>query len=61
MSVLSITADHLRVFLHVLAAAVWVGGHRELTVVGLLPAARGLGAEAGFMSVPNRLLNASIQ
>lgn len=41
---LSITADHLRVFLHVLAATVWVGG--QLTVVGLLPAVRGLGAEA---------------
>lgn len=41
---LSITVDHVRVFLHVLAAAVWVGG--QLTVAGLLPAVRGLGADA---------------
>lgn len=33
-----------RLTLHVLAAAVWVGG--QITMVGLLPTARGLGAEA---------------
>lgn len=41
---LSITADHLRLFLHITAAAVWVGG--QLTVVGLLPTLRGLGGDA---------------
>jgi putative copper export protein len=36
--------DGLRLTLHVLAAAVWVGG--QITLAGLLPAARGLGEAA---------------
>ena len=36
--------DGIRLSLHVLAAAVWVGG--QVTLAGLLPSARGLGAEA---------------
>ncbi len=34
----------IRVFLHVLAAAIWVGG--QLVMVGLLPTARSLGSDA---------------
>jgi putative copper export protein len=36
--------DGVRLALHVLAASVWVGG--QITLVGLLPAARGLGEGA---------------
>jgi putative copper export protein len=36
--------DAIRLSLHVLAATVWVGG--QVTVAGLLPTVRGLGAEA---------------
>ncbi|HUY21840.1 MAG TPA: hypothetical protein VMV22_05825 [Acidimicrobiales bacterium] len=36
--------DGLRLSVHVLAASVWVGG--QITMVGLLPAARGLGEGA---------------
>ncbi len=36
--------DGLRLILHVLAAAVWVGG--QFTVAGLLPAIRSLGEDA---------------
>ena len=36
--------DGIRVSLHVLAAAVWVGG--QATMAGLVPTARGLGAGA---------------
>lgn len=42
--VLSVTVDHVRVFLHIAAAGVWVGG--QLTVVGLLTAIRSFGDEA---------------
>jgi putative copper export protein len=35
--------DTIRLFLHVLAATVWVGG--QLTLAALVPALRGLGAE----------------
>jgi putative copper export protein len=41
--VLSITLEDLRLFLHVLAATVWVGG--QLTLAGLLPALRAAGAD----------------
>lgn len=41
---LTITVDHLRIFLHVLAASVWVGG--QLVLVGLLPTLRRLGDDA---------------
>ncbi|MGH9021458.1 MAG: hypothetical protein ACRDV0_10705 [Acidimicrobiales bacterium] len=36
--------DGLRLALHVLAAAVWVGG--QITLAGLLPTARGFGTDA---------------
>ena len=36
--------DGVRLSLHVLAAAVWVGG--QITLAGLVPTARGLGPEA---------------
>ena len=36
--------DTVRLFLHVLAAAVWVGG--QITVAGLLPVVRRLGPDA---------------
>jgi putative copper export protein len=36
--------DTLRVSLHVLAAAVWIGG--QIVVAGLLPTVRGFGADA---------------
>jgi putative copper export protein len=35
--------DTVRLFLHVLAATIWVGG--QLTLAALVPALRGLGAE----------------
>jgi putative copper export protein len=42
--VLPVTADTIRLFLHILAACVWVGG--QITLAGLLPAVRGLGEDA---------------
>ena len=39
-----ITIDTFRLFLHVLAATIWVGG--QLTLAGLLPALRSLGPDA---------------
>ena len=41
---LPITLDTVRIFLHVLAATVWVGG--QLTLAGLLPGLRALGPDA---------------
>ena len=41
---LSIDLTTVRLFVHVLAAAVWVGG--QLTIAGLLPTARALGDDA---------------
>ena len=38
------TLDTLRLFLHLLAAAVWVGG--QLTLAGLVPGVRALGPDA---------------
>ena len=40
---LPVSWDTIRLFLHVLAATVWVGG--QLTLAALVPALRGLGAE----------------
>ncbi len=40
---LPVTLDAVRLFLHVLAATVWVGG--QLTLAGLLPALRAAGAD----------------
>jgi len=42
--VLAVRLDTVRLFLHVLAATVWVGG--QLTLVGLLPSLRTLGPDA---------------
>lgn len=44
VSRLAPAVDGLRLTLHVLAAAVWVGG--QITVAGLVPSARGLGQGA---------------
>ena len=41
---LRINAETIRLFLHVIAATVWVGG--QLTLVALLPALRSLGDDA---------------
>lgn len=41
---LAITLDTVRVYLHVLAATVWVGG--QLVLAGLVPALRKVGPEA---------------
>ncbi len=40
---LPVSWDTIRLFLHVLAATVWVGG--QFTLAALVPALRGLGAE----------------
>jgi putative copper export protein len=42
--VLPVTADHFRLFLHVVAATVWVGG--QFTLAGLVPTVRTLGDDA---------------
>jgi putative copper export protein len=42
--VLPVTADTVRLFLHVIAATVWVGG--QLTLAGLVPTVRTLGPDA---------------
>jgi putative copper export protein len=41
---LPVSADTIRLFLHTLAATVWVGG--QLTLAGLVPSLRGLGPDA---------------
>lgn len=41
---LASAVDGIRLSLHVLAAAIWVGG--QFTLAGLVPTARGLGADA---------------
>jgi len=41
---LGVTDDTVRVFLHVVAATVWVGG--QLTLAGLVPGLRALGPDA---------------
>jgi putative copper export protein len=41
--VLAVSWDTVRLFLHVLAATVWVGG--QLTLAALVPALRGAGAQ----------------
>jgi putative copper export protein len=41
---LSPAVDGIRLALHVLAASIWVGG--QFTMAGLLPTARGMGADA---------------
>ncbi|HET7488505.1 MAG TPA: hypothetical protein VFJ85_11295 [Acidimicrobiales bacterium] len=40
----SVNADTIRLFLHVVAATIWVGG--QFTLAGLVPAVRGLSPEA---------------
>jgi uncharacterized membrane protein len=42
--VLTVTAGHIRLFLHVIAATIWVGG--QFTLAGLVPVLRPLGADA---------------
>lgn len=41
---MSVDAETIRVFLHVLGASVWVGG--QIVLAGLVPTVRGLGDEA---------------
>jgi putative copper export protein len=42
--VIPVTGDHVRLFLHVIAATVWVGG--QFTLAGLVPALRGISDDA---------------
>jgi len=42
--VLPVTADSIRLFLHVLAATIWVGG--QFTLAGLVPGLRSLSPDA---------------
>jgi putative copper export protein len=42
--VIPVTADQVRLFVHVLAATIWVGG--QFTLAGLLSTVRGLGEDA---------------
>jgi putative copper export protein len=42
-TMLPVNWDTVRLFLHVLAATIWVGG--QITLAALVPALRGLGAE----------------
>ena len=44
MDMLHVTSAHLRLFLHVLAACVWVGG--QITLAGLVPVLRPFGPDA---------------
>ncbi len=44
MLVLPVTADSIRLFLHVLAATIWVGG--QFTLAGLVPGLRSLSPDA---------------
>src|SRR5260370_29429594 len=48
---ITVSWDTVRLFLHVLAATVWVGG--QLTLAALVPALRGLGA-AGAKAAARR-------
>ena len=41
---LTVTSAHVRLFVHVLAATIWVGG--QFTLAGLVPALRPFGPEA---------------
>ena len=41
---LPVTADDVRLFVHVLAATIWVGG--QFTLAGLVPVLRGFGPDA---------------
>lgn len=41
---LPVSVDTFRVFIHVVAATIWVGG--QFTLAGLVPALRGLGEDA---------------
>ena len=43
LPVLSVSWDTIRLFLHVLAATIWVGG--QLTLAALVPALRGTGGD----------------
>jgi putative copper export protein len=44
LSVLAVHLDTVRLFIHVVAAAVWVGG--QITLAGLVPSLRRLGPDA---------------
>jgi putative copper export protein len=48
--VLPVSWDTVRLFLHVLAATIWVGG--QLTLAALVPALRGLGASVPGVNGP---------
>ena len=55
MDVLAVSWDTVRLFLHVLAATIWVGG--QLTLVALVPVLRGVGVGSQAPAIAARRFN----
>ncbi len=55
---LPVSWDTVRLFLHVLAATIWVGG--QITLAALVPVLRRLGAEIPRVPVSTRAISRSV-